>query len=151
MGQTMGLCHGLRGHFLEQLIIFLAWRTKIHGPCLGKPAVTLLAVGGGCSLNPHLWLQCWYLQDAGRTQKSGSQHPFQVLLGSCRHRKLPVLGQPEPALLEVFRLCLGLMLNTVQGRNKKKGEPTLTAPRDQTLLFQSTHFGGREAGDHLAI
>lgn len=77
-----------------------------------------------------------------------SQHPFQALQGGCGHRF--VLGQAEPVPLEAFLLCLGLLLKTVQSRNEK-GEPTLTPPRDQTLLFQSTHFGGREAGDHLAI
>lgn len=149
MGQAMGLCQGLQGHFLETLITFLARRTKIHRPCLGKAAVTLLALGGGCSWNPHLWLQCWYLWDAGSTHKSGSQHPFQVLLSSCGHRVLLLLRQPEPALLQVFWLCLGLMFRAET--QKKKGEPTLNAQRAQTLLFQSTHFGGREAGDHLAI
>lgn len=70
------------------------------------------------------------------------------LAGACRHRL--VLRQPKPVPLEAFQLCLGLMLKTVQSRNEK-GELTLTPPRDQALLFQSTHSGGREAGDHLAI
>lgn len=73
--------------------------------------------------------------------ESRSQHPSRS--GGCGHRELLVLGQPEPVLPEVFQLCLGPMLKTVQSRNEK-GEDTLTPPRDLTLLFQSTHFGGRE-------
>lgn len=93
-----------------------------------------------------------YLQDADRTACKGVQKHAALpgLAWRLRHQLLLVLGQPEPATLEVFQLCLGLMLKTVQSRNEK-GEPTLSPPRDQTLLFQSTHFGGREAGDHLAI
>lgn len=101
-----------------------------------------------CSCKPHLWLQCLgatcRMLTGQLAKGSRSQHSFQVSPGGCGHQKL-VLGQPEPALLEVFWLCLGLMLKTVQSRNEK-GEPTLTPPRDQILLFQSTHFGGREGG-----
>lgn len=75
-----------------------------------------------------------------------SQHPFQVLLGAVCARTARAITA------EVFWLYLGLIWNRAETKqNKKKGEPTFTAPRDQTLLFQSTHFGGREAGDHLAI
>ena len=76
------------------------------GPCLGKAALT----------PPMAPVFRRYLQDGDRTICNGAQEPA-CLAGACRHGL--VLRQPKPMPLEAFQLCLGLMLKTVQSRNKK--------------------------------
>jgi len=100
----------------------------------GEGSSNPLALGGDCFWESHLRL----LRRMSRGQlahEPGSQHPFQVAPGGSGHRELLVLL--EPALPEVFWLCLRPMLKTVQSRN---GEHLL--PPEIKLRFSRAHILG---------
>lgn len=146
MQWTAGTLSGATHHFLSpqnQIPWAMPWQTSSNPPgsrrklLLKPPPLAAALIPAGCWQDTQVWEPA---------SLPGLAWKLRALITACAQT---ARASTAGSFLALFRT--DVEHSSVQKQKKKKREPMLTAPRDQTLLFQSTHFGGREAGDHLAI
>lgn len=138
MQWTAGTLSGATHHFLSpqnQIPWAMPWQTSSNPPgsrrklLLKPPPLAAALIPAGCWQDTQVW----------------EPASLPGLAWKLRALITLVLRQPEPALLEVFWLCLGLMLNTVQCRNKKKKKKKRThaycPKRSNSALPEHTFWG----------